>query len=206
MNYLWPICGTRWKVRSSPKSLDSSSFVQNFKENSCGDKSANRKPLPYPVKKLWFNVNHPDAHISQFVLSSRSSVLPIRTALKPTASWEILLRETRRYRLVMFTCKSLLWHFVVQMWKVFSFFQRLHFTSSWALWAWVSTRQRSTLTCSSTRKYFWCRCCVSCSFYISMPCTILLCFFSFRTSVQKNIATVKIKAQVVIELPLSVSG
>lgn len=32
------------------------------------------------------------------------------------------------------------------------------------------------------------------------------CVFSFRTSVQKNIASLKVKAQVIIELPLSVTG
>lgn len=100
---------------------------------------------------------------------SRLSALPIRTALRQTVSWGILLKETQRYRSVHgFMCSS--WHSAVfhHMWKMFFFLKiRLHFTSSWALGPWLSTPLRLTLTCSSIRE---CDCCSSLSWLMFCRC------------------------------------
>lgn len=136
----------------------------------------------------------------------KSSALPIRTAPKQTVSWEILLRETQRYKLCLkfhtFITPLILLYFKWEMFPLFfvapdNFLHHPeHFEyNSWhhggQLWATapnVSTAPRAALCYSLHALHF-----------------IGVCFISFRTSAQ-NIAPVKVTAKVVIELPLSVTG
>lgn len=138
-------------VRGAPSHQDSSSGNQKYlskiewESNSCGHKSANWQPLTKKKKKirpkttgysefflahlLFFDFGLVTVQVFKFLnvsfyrWKSRSSALPIRTALKQTVSWGILSRETQRYRLVpTFTCSS--WHSAVvhQMWDMFWLF------------------------------------------------------------------------------------